>query len=105
MTQNRMFLFISFVLWGLVVPISLAICTLVDSKSAKLEAMESLSTAISNYHETLFAELVTTNLVSVPCNCGHCRPSEGIVIPEHIGVVGYDLKVVVSTQYLPIVRR
>lgn len=50
-----------------------------------------------------YAEVVTTNLVRVPCACGFCRPAEGIVVPEHINQIGYDLKVVVSTSYCPVV--
>lgn len=52
-----------------------------------------------------YAVLVTTNLVSQPCPCGVCDPSKGIAVPEHIGVIGYDLRIVVSTNYLPIVSR
>lgn len=52
-----------------------------------------------------FAILVTTNLVSQPCRCGVCNPEKGIAVPEHIGVVGYDLRVEVATNFLPVVFR
>lgn len=51
----------------------------------------------------LYAMLVTTNIVSQPCDCGWCRPEQGIRVPEHIGVIGYDLRIEVSTNYLPVV--
>ena len=50
-----------------------------------------------------YAVLVSTNLVSQPCTCGFCRPEQGIRVPEHINQVGYDLRIEVSTNYLPIV--
>ena len=50
-----------------------------------------------------FAVLVSTNLVPQNCSCGFCDPSRGIAVPEHIGVIGYDLRIEVSTNYLPIV--
>lgn len=53
----------------------------------------------------LYAEIISTNLVSVPCPCGFCKPDQGIAVPEHINQIGYDLKVVVSTSYYPIVIR
>lgn len=53
----------------------------------------------------LAAVLVTTNLVPQACKCGFCRPEEGIYVPEHIGSVGHDLRVEVTTNYLPIVTR
>lgn len=49
------------------------------------------------------ALLVSSNLVYRPCPCGFCKPSEGIAVPEHIGVIGYDLVWSVSTNLLPIV--
>ena len=52
---------------------------------------------------SLYAQLVSTNLVRIPCTCGYCRPSEGIAVPEHINQIGYDLKVQVSTSYYPVV--
>ena len=51
----------------------------------------------------IYAVHVSTNLVSVPCRCGYCDPSRGIRVPEHINQIGYDLKVVVSTSYYPVV--
>ena len=59
------------------------------------------SPALSN----LFAVIVSTNLVRVPCTCGYCRPSEGIAVPEHVNALGYDTVLQVSTNYLPIVRK
>lgn len=52
----------------------------------------------------LAAMLITTNLVHRPCPCGFCRPSEGIVVPEHINAIGFDTFVEVSTNFLPIVK-
>ena len=52
---------------------------------------------------TLYALLVTTNLVSQPCTCGFCDPSRGTRVPEHINQIGYDLRLQVSTNFLPIV--
>lgn len=63
-------------------------------------------------HETMAQEedeyeyaamLITTNLVQQQCKCGFCH--DGIVILEHMNQVGYDLRVEVVTNYLPIVRR
>lgn len=51
------------------------------------------------------AVLVSTNIVPQACKCGFCRPEEGICVPEHIGSVGHDLRVEVTTNYLPIVTR
>ena len=73
-----------------------------SSLSKKHQALDSLSPDISNYHEHLFAILVTTNLVSIPCKCGYC--TESARVPEHIGKVGCDHDLLVSTQYLPIVK-
>lgn len=57
----------------------------------------------SLFHDTeYYAIQVTTNLVSVPCNCGFCRPEEGIAVPEHINQIGYDLKYEISTNYFPV---
>jgi len=50
----------------------------------------------------LYAILVSTNIVSQPCNCGFCDPLRGIRVPEHVGVIGYDLRIEVSTNYLPV---
>ena len=62
--------------------------------------------------ENYVAVFVTTNLVSVPCMggnengvCQWCNSEIGMRIPEHMNRIGYDLKVVVSTNYLPIVKR
>lgn len=52
---------------------------------------------------TQYAMLVTTNLVSVPCQCGFCHPEQGIVVPEHMNRIGYDMAVQVSTNYLPVI--
>jgi len=54
---------------------------------------------------SLYAQLVSTNLVRKPCTCGYCRPSEGIAVPEHVNALGYDTVLQVSTNYLPIVRK
>lgn len=51
----------------------------------------------------LVARQVVTNLVRVACACGFCDPERGIVVPEHVNAVGYDLAVVVQTNYLPVV--
>ena len=53
----------------------------------------------------LFAVLVSTNLVSQPCPCGFCDPSRNIAVPEHIGSIGHDLRLEVSTNYLPVVSK
>lgn len=53
-------------------------------------------------NKTLYAVLISTNIVSQPCPCGFCDNARGIRVPEHIGVIGYDLKLVVSTNYLPV---
>ena len=50
-----------------------------------------------------YAVLVSTNLVPQNCSCGYCHGN--VRVPEHIGVVGYDLKLEVSTNYLPIVHK
>ena len=68
----------------------------------------------------LVAVLITTNLVSHPCTggtpggkCQWCEESQidqfgflipGSRVPEHIGVIGYDMDWVVTTQYLPVVE-
>ena len=52
---------------------------------------------------SLFAVLVTTNLVSQPCPCGFCNPARGLRVPEHINQIGYDLRIEISTNYLPII--
>jgi len=49
----------------------------------------------------LVAILVVTNLVRVSCPCGYCHHS--IVVPEHVNRLGYDLRLVVTTNYLPVV--
>ena len=58
---------------------------------------------------TLYALLVTTNLVSQPCPCGYCHydHTNGIarVVPEHINQIGYDLRLEVVTNYLPIISK
>ena len=53
----------------------------------------------------LAAVLVTTNLVEQACQCGWCHPERGVVVPEHYGRIGYDLRIEVVTNYLPIVTR
>ena len=58
---------------------------------------------INRTTNNLYAVHVSTNLVSTPCNCGYCDPSSGIRVPEHINQIGYDLKVVVSTSFYPVV--
>lgn len=105
MTDSRCFGIICCMILGMIAVLSLATLTVNFADNRKHAALEQLAPAISHAHEHYAAMLVTTNLVSVPCTCGYCRPAEGVRIPEHIGVVGYDLKVVVSTQYLPIVIR
>lgn len=52
-----------------------------------------------------YAVLISTNLVPQNCPCGFCDPSRGIAVPEHINQLGYDLRIEVSTNYLPIVYR
>ena len=63
------------------------------------------SSAVSNHISptNLYTEIISTNLVSVPCPCGYCKPDQGIAVPEHINQIGFDLKVVVSTSYYPVV--
>lgn len=51
----------------------------------------------------LYAVLITTNIVSQPCNCGFCDNAHGIRVPEHINSIGHDLRIEVSTNYLPVV--
>lgn len=75
----------------------------IEELKARLSEIESAITNGTSDLHPLYAQFISTNLVSVPCSCGYCRPSEGIVVPEHIGAIGYDLKVVVSTSYYPIV--
>jgi hypothetical protein len=55
--------------------------------------------------KTPYALLVSTNIVSQHCPCGFCDNARGIRVPEHIGVIGYDLRIEVSTNYLPIVYK
>ena len=52
---------------------------------------------------SLYAVLVSTNLVPQPCSCGFCDPSKGVRVPEHTGVVGCDLRIQVSTNLLPVI--
>ena len=52
-----------------------------------------------------YAVLISTNLVRQNCSCGFCDPSRGIAVPEHINQLGYDLRLQVSTNYLPVVYR
>ncbi|MBO6031987.1 MAG: hypothetical protein J6Q22_11140 [Prevotella sp.] len=63
--------------------------------SIKAEILKQLS--------TLKTQIVSTNLVRIPCTCGVCKPDQGIVVPEHVNSIGHDLKVEVSTSYYPIV--
>ena len=58
----------------------------------------------SNSNDYLLVEVVTTNLVSVPCKCGYCRPEEGIRVPEHINQLGYDLELRIETNYLHVIH-
>lgn len=51
---------------------------------------------------TYAAVLVSTNILSHPCPCGFCK--DGVVIPEHINQIGYDLYISITTNYLPIVE-
>ena len=53
-------------------------------------------------NKTLYAVLISTNIVSQPCPCGFCDNARGIRVPEHVGVIGYDLRIEVSTNYLPV---
>ena len=52
-----------------------------------------------------YAVLVSTNLVPQKCSCGVCDPSRNIAVPEHINSIGHDLRIEVSTNYLPIVHK
>ena len=52
-----------------------------------------------------YAVLISTNLVSQNCSCGFCNPSQGTAVPEHINRIGYDLRIEVTTNYLPVVYR
>ena len=76
---------------------------LVVNFATKNKATEELRKELESIPGNIYAVHISTNLVSTPCNCGYCRPSEGIRVPEHINQIGYDLKVVVSTSYYPVV--
>ena len=69
----------------------------------------------------LVAVLITTNLVSHQCTGGtpggKCKwcgdgtetnmfglPLPVMRVPEHVGVIGYDMDWVVTTQYLPVIE-
>ena len=67
---------------------------------SRIRAIENV---ISNSNDYLLAEIVSTNLVSVPCKCGFCRPNEGIRVPEHINQIGYDLEYQITTSRYPVV--
>ena len=54
-------------------------------------------------NKTLYAVLISTNIVSQPCPYGFCDNARGIRVPEHVGVIGYDLRIEVSTNYLPVI--
>lgn len=95
MLQPRLILItlflILFLLFGMIV-----VCQLEDNRQyAPVEAPQALP----------FAVLVQTNLVRQNCPCGFCDPSRGIVVPEHINQIGFDLAVQVSTNYLPIISK
>ena len=45
-------------------------------------ASSAVSTHISP--SNLYTEIISTNLVSVPCPCGYCKPDLGIAVPEHL---------------------
>lgn len=76
----------------------------IEELKARLSEIESaLTNGTSDI--SLYAQLVSTNLVRIPCSCGYCRPSEGIAVPEHVNALGFDTILQVSTNYLPIVRK
>ena len=75
----------------------------IEELKARLSEIESAITNGTSDLHPLYAQLVSTNLVRIPCTCGYCRPSEGIAVPEHINQIGYDLKVEISTSYYPVV--
>ena len=75
-----------------------------SSEIADLQArIKTIENVISNSNDYLLVEVVTTNLVSVPCKCGYCRPNEGIRVPEHINQIGYDLEYQITTSRYPVV--
>ena len=100
MSRTRFFFCL---LWTFTWPIFLAIIIIILFKGFVLPDKPSDSPKLAA-DSRLVAMLVTTNLVSVPCNCGFCRPEEGIAVLEHINRVGYDLKLEVNTNYLPVVE-
>lgn len=78
--------------------------TATSSEIADLQArIKTIENVISNSNDYLLVEVVTTNLVSVPCKCGYCRPNEGIRVPEHINQIGYDLEYQITTSRYPVV--
>ena len=46
---------------------------------ARLSEIESAFTNGTSDLNPLYAQYISTNLVSVPCTCGFCRPAEGII--------------------------
>ena len=76
---------------------------LVVNFATKNKATEELRKELESISGNVYAVQLSTNLVSVPCRCGYCDPSRGIRVPEHINQIGYDLQVVVSTSYYPVV--
>ena len=52
-----------------------------------------------------YAVLVSTNLVPQNCPCGFCDPSRNTAVPEHINSIGHDLRLEVSTNYLPVIYK
>ena len=79
----------------------------IENSSQEIAALQSriraIENVISNSNDYLLVEVVTTNLVSVPCKCGFCRPNEGIRVPEHINQIGYDLEYQITTSRYPVV--
>lgn len=67
-----------------------------------ISSEEQSALSVSVQRKSPYAVLVSTNVVSQPCPCGLCDNARGIRVPEHVGVIGYDLRIVVSTNYLPV---
>lgn len=87
-----------FIILLIAIPIFLLWCGWTIFSHATISAVSSAPQS-----KRLYAQVISTNLVHVPCPCGFCRPSEGIAVPEHINQLGFDTKLVVSTSYYPIV--
>ena len=100
MSETRFFFCL---LWSFTWPLIVAIVIILFLKAFGLPDKSSDSPTLTT-DTRLVAMLVTTNLVSVPCQCGFCRPEEGIAVLEHINRIGYDLKLEINTNYLPVVK-